>query len=134
MQLFIALINTTKALSVNFLIFLSEIMPEYDKVLIAEDFNIHVCCLAMPLVKDFLNRIDFLNLEQCVTVPTHKLGHALDLVLTYGLSAVNIKIHDAVFADHMVITFEISVPSHNFKPKDQCVVVRFLIRPLHCCI
>lgn len=38
--------------------FLSEIMQRYDRVVIVEDFNVHVCCLDKPMARDFLNLID----------------------------------------------------------------------------
>ncbi|KAL6464601.1 hypothetical protein MHYP_G00269180 [Metynnis hypsauchen] len=65
--------------------FLAGLMPNYDRVLIVGDFNIHVCCPEKPLVKDFLNIIDSFNFVQCVFGPTHEHGHTLDLVLSHGL-------------------------------------------------
>ncbi len=65
---------------------LGDMSLKFDKFLIVGDFNIHVCCPADPLVKDFLNIIDSFNLEQSVKVPTHEHGHTLDLVLSYGIS------------------------------------------------
>lgn len=66
----------------DFADFLAEYMPKYDRVLIVGDFNIHVCCPDMPMVKAFLNLIDSFNLVQCVTGPTHERGHT-HLILFY---------------------------------------------------
>lgn len=51
----------------NFSVFLSEIMPKYDHVLIVGDFNVHVCCLEKQMAKDFLYLIDSFNLVQSVS-------------------------------------------------------------------
>ena len=86
---------------------LTDIMPNYDRVLIVGDFNIHVCCPDKPLVKDFLSLIDSFNLVQCVSGPTHEHGHTLDLVLSHGLTVCNLEICDNVFSDHMPILFDV---------------------------
>lgn len=65
----------------DFSVFLAEIMPKYDSVLIVGDFDVHVCCTDTPMVKDFLHLIDSFNLTQSVSGPTHEHGHILDLVL-----------------------------------------------------
>lgn len=87
--------------------FLAGLMPNYDRVLIVGDFNIHVCCPDKPLVKDFLNIIDSFNLVQCVSGPTHEHGHTLDLVLSHGLSVSNVEICDSGFSDHMSVLFDV---------------------------
>lgn len=45
----------------EFSVFLAEIMPKYDRVLIVGDFNIHVCCPVKPLAKAFLNLVESFN-------------------------------------------------------------------------
>ena len=59
----------------DFANFVSGIILEYDHFLIVGDFNVHVCCETRPLVKDFLNLIDSLNLTQSVSEPTHEKDH-----------------------------------------------------------
>lgn len=71
--------------SLIFFFFLSAIMPNYDWILIIADFNLHVCCPTVPLVKDFLNLIDSFNLVQSLTGSTREHGHTLDLVLSCGI-------------------------------------------------
>ncbi len=39
-------------------------------------------------------------LEQHVNVPTHQLGHTLDLVLTYGFTLYDLEVFDNGFSDH----------------------------------
>ena len=84
--------------------FLADIMPKYDRVLIAGDCNIHVCCPENSLVRDFLNIIDSFNLVQSVLEPTHERGHTLDLVLSYGLPVLNLEVCDAFFLYHIACT------------------------------
>lgn len=85
---------------------LAEIMPRYDQVLMVGDFNIHICCLEKPLVKDFLDLVESFNLIQSVNGPTQERGHTLDLVLSSGLSVLNLEVGDAVFSDHMPVLFD----------------------------
>lgn len=49
-------------------------MPKYDPVLIVGDFNIHVCCLEIPLAREFLNIIDSFNFVQFV-LDHRRYGH-----------------------------------------------------------
>lgn len=93
-----------------------EIMPKYDRVLIVGDFNVHVCCPDKPMAKGFLNLTDSFNLVQSVSGPTQEYGHILDLVLSYGLSVLNLEICDAVFSDHMPVLFETTLACHTVKP------------------
>ena len=48
---------------------------------------------------------------QNVSGPTHKKGHTLDLVLSYGLPILNLVIDDHVFSDHNPIRFELALSS-----------------------
>uniref|UniRef100_A0A8C5AN71 Reverse transcriptase domain-containing protein n=1 Tax=Gadus morhua TaxID=8049 RepID=A0A8C5AN71_GADMO len=106
----------------DFSVFLSDIMPNYDRVLIVGDFNIHVCCPENnSLARDFLNIIDSFDIVQAVLGPTHERGHTLDLVLSYGLPVCNLEICDAFFSDHMPVLFEAAVNRLTAKP---CAVAR----------
>ena len=100
----------------DFSVFLADIMPKYDRVLIVGDCNIHVCCPENPLVQDFLNIIDSFNLVQSVLGPTHERGHTLDLVSSHGLPVFNLEICDAFFSDHMPVLFEAAVCCQTVKP------------------
>jgi len=57
--------------------------------IIVGDFNVHVCCETRPLVKDFFNLIDSLNLTQSISEPTHDKGHILDLVTVIWTGCTN---------------------------------------------
>ncbi len=54
-------------------------------------------------------------LEQHVNVPTHQLGHILDLVLTYGFTLYDLEVFDNGFSDHKSVMF--SVPWVSNTPK-----------------
>ena len=103
---------------------LAGLMPKYDGVLIVGDFNIHFCCNAMPMVKDFLSDIESFNLVQSITDPTHRHGHTLDLVLSCGIPVDNIDVCPATFSDHMPVIFEIPFPSRVKLPTERLVAAR----------
>ena len=91
--------------------FLSGVMVDYNHVLIQGDLNIHVCCETRPLVKDFLSLIDFFNLTQWVSGPTHEKGHTLDLVLSLWLPVCADEIcSSASISDHLPVLFSVTVP------------------------
>ncbi|KAL6455414.1 hypothetical protein MHYP_G00361580 [Metynnis hypsauchen] len=109
----------------DFADFLAAIMPNYDRVLIVGDFNIHVCCPLKPLARDFLHLIDSFNFVQSVSAPTQEHGHTLDLVLTHGFTVSNLEVCDAAFSDHMPIVFDMPLFCHMVKsrtPTQRCRV------------
>ncbi len=101
--------------------FLGGIMMKYDRLVILGDFNIHICCSSNGLAREFLNLIDSFNLVQSVTGPTHKLGHTLDLVLSYGLTVCDFEIMETGFSDHKSVVFNMSLSCSLGKP---CVSTR----------
>ncbi len=96
--------------------FLGGIMMKYDRLVILGDFNIHICCPSNGLAREFLNLIDSFNLVQSVTGPTHKLGHTLDLVLSYGLTVCDFEIMETGFSDHKSVVFNITLSCSVGKP------------------
>lgn len=107
----------------DFTDFLAGIMPNYDRVLIVGDFNIHVCCPLKPLARDFLHLIDSFSFVQSVSAPTQEQGHTLDLVLTHGFTLFNLEVCDATFSDHMPIVFDMPLICHRVKsriPTQRC--------------
>lgn len=95
--------------------FLGDIVLQYDRLSIAGDFNIHICCESNSLAKDFTNLTDSLDFTQVVNGPTHKQGHTLDLVLLHGISICELEILDLSFSDHMPVTFTCSFPNEVTK-------------------
>lgn len=79
----------------DFSVFLADIMPKCDRVLIVGDCNIYVCC---PEIIDS----DF-NHVQSALGPIHERGHTLHLVLSCGLPVFNLEVWEAFFSDHMPV-------------------------------
>lgn len=69
------------------------------------DFNIHVCCLSKPLVRQFSDVVDSFNLTQSVCDATHTGKVTLDLVLSMGLSISNVATEDNYISDHKPLFF-----------------------------
>lgn len=113
--------NVNKEFLNEFAPFMSEIVTSYDRILILGDFNIHACCDSKPLSKDFLRLLDSFDFVQWVSGPTHAQGHTLDLILSRGVSVLDIKIEDAGISDHLPILFSVSLdgntPSQSSLPR-----------------
>lgn len=65
------------------------------------------------MAKDFLDLVDSFDLIQSVFAPTQERGHTLDLVLSYALPVLNLKLCDPVFSDHMPVLFDIALPCNT---------------------
>ncbi len=105
--------NVNKEFLNEFAQFMSEIVTSYDRILILGDFNIHVCCDSKPLSKDFLRLLDSFDFVQWVSGPTHAQEHTLDLILSRGVSVLDIKIEDAGISDHLPILFSVSLDGNT---------------------
>ena len=106
---------------------LAGVRIKYDKILITGDLNVHVCCMAKPLAKEFLDVLDAFNLVQHITEPTHELGHTLDLVISYGLPISNVKVCAPVRSDHFPVIFDFILPCDSSKsnlPARQCRILK----------
>lgn len=101
--------------------FMSYIVLNYDKVIIAGDFNIHIDDLSNRFASEFLNITESFNLVQYVFGPTHKCGHTIDLVFTLGLNVSSVIQEDAVISDHCPIIFDAQFPC---QPVNPCVPAR----------
>lgn len=64
---------------------MSRLITQFDSFLNIGDFNVHLCCGQDVVSREFVNMIDSFDLIQWVKGPTHKLGHTLDLVLSFNL-------------------------------------------------
>ena len=89
---------------------LSVIMPQYDRLCILGDFNIHVCCPSSAFVTDFITLYESFNLVQHITGSTHSKGHTLDLLLSHGLPLNNLNVVDFPPSDHKAILFQSLFP------------------------
>ena len=75
-------------------------------VVITGDFNIHVDDALDRDARRFLDLLESFGLSQCVTGPTHKQGHTLDLVITRSdLPLPEISVEPPLISDHSVVNF-----------------------------
>ena len=72
---------TNSVFIAEFTAFLTEATSKYNKILILRDFNIHINDLEDALSCFLLDTISAFNLTQQVDIPTHNLGHILDLII-----------------------------------------------------
>uniref|UniRef100_A0AAQ5X7A8 Reverse transcriptase domain-containing protein n=1 Tax=Amphiprion ocellaris TaxID=80972 RepID=A0AAQ5X7A8_AMPOC len=104
---------------------LSMICIDFDCVIIAGDFNIHVDNPQVKGTKDLCNTLDNFGLVQHVTEGTHDKGHTLDLLISKGLSISNVTVSDVGLSDHSCVFFEstVSVQSTVFTEvtKKRCI-------------
>ena len=58
--------------------------------------------------------LDNLSLQQLVTVPTHRLGHTLDWLITNRVTDVlNLTVVHLLLLDHFIISFDLSMRKHG---------------------
>lgn len=88
--------------------FVSAIIMNYDQILIARDFNVHICCPSKPLAKLFLDLMDAFDFVH-VTEPTQEHGSTLDLVLLHGFIINNLQLCGAVFSDRCPVLFKFAL-------------------------
>lgn len=108
--------NNTISFISEFSEFLSTIHTSYNRILVTGDFNIHVDNTSDPLAREFLNLLNCMDFTQHVTQPTHNRGHALDLVITYGLSTSVSSVVDLAVSDHFCVFFNFASFNHQEAP------------------
>ena len=97
---------------------LSIITTEFNALIIAGDFNIHVDNTEDNRAKELSVLLDVFELQQHVKPPTHNRGHTLDLIITKGLDISNVTVTDIALSDHFCIFFDIAVfPSTQTIPE-----------------
>ena len=108
----------------TFLTDFSELLPiihtNYDKIIIIDDFNIHVNNGNDSKARDFMNLLNSMDFTQQITEPTHNRGQTLDLVITKGLTTVISSVCDLALSDHFCIFFEALVP--KVKNRSECFI------------
>jgi len=92
-----------------------------EDLLIWGDFNFHIDDMTNRMGTRFSNLLALFNLKQHVTVPTHKQGHTLDLVITRtdseNLAVANLTTIERNVFDHYAVLFNMSLrkPSNERK-------------------
>ena len=79
------------------------------RLLILGDFNIHVDIPNLPDTEKFVKLLDTFGLMQHVSLPTHRLGHTLDLVITRSNDNLisDLVVNNPLVSDHHVVHFDI---------------------------
>lgn len=88
--------------------FISNLVLNWDSIVIVGDFNIHIDNKSDCLTNAFNALVEGIGFTQSVNKPTHNHNHILDLVLSYGveITDVNVLPQNPILSDHYLITFE----------------------------
>ena len=90
---------------------IEEVVILNGRILITGDFNFHVDNKNDAQAQRFLRLLEACNLMQHLKVPTHQLGHTLDLAITRESDNVisNIIVTDQLISDHKLIMFNLPI-------------------------
>ena len=93
---------------------------DLSKLLIVGDFNFHVDDKGNKSASDFLELLEIFNLTQHVSVPTHRAGHTLDLLITRDDENIldNVCAHDPMISDHFVVSCNLRLNKPRFPRKE----------------
>ena len=78
---------------------------DFDCVVIADDFNIHVDNPQDRGTKELCCVFENYGLSQHVTRPTHNKGHTLDLIISKGPNISNVVVTDIALSYHPCLFF-----------------------------
>ena len=95
---------------------LSHDIPKHWDIIIMGDFNIHINDLEdwdAQILQDTLNAF---NLKQHINIPTHNLGHTIDLIITSN-NYMGPLIPGLYISDHRMITLSTNIPKPKPKAK-----------------
>ncbi len=62
-----------------------------------------------PLVREFIQLLNYFSFTQFISGPTHIQDNILDLVMSLGFPITNIEVRDAGLSDHLPIIFDCSI-------------------------
>lgn len=92
---------------------LEEVTVSPEELVIMGDFNFHMDDTDHISARRFGSLLDLFNLKQHVTVPTHKHGHILDLIITRTnsdtLGVNNVNVLEQFISDHKAICFTLEL-------------------------
>jgi len=75
-------------------------------MLITGNFNLHVDKCSDKSVPSFLDTCSTFGLKQHVREPTHRNGHALDLVLSSDVPVADLQVCPLTPSDHYFVSFQ----------------------------
>lgn len=85
---------------------MSVISPEFDKIILTGEFNLHVDNPNDNSAAEFYALLDSFDLFQHVNEPTHCQGHTLDLVIIKGVSLSITAVKAWAISDHFCVFFD----------------------------
>ena len=92
---------------------LEEVVVCSEELLIIGDFNFHMDDTADRYAAQFGSLLELFNLKQHVTVPTHRSGHILDLVISRkdaeALKVNGLVVMEQLISDHKAICFQLNL-------------------------
>ena len=101
---------------------LEEVVVCSEELLIIGDFNFHMGDTADRYAAQFGSLLELFNLKQHVTVPTHRSGNILDLVISRkdaeALKVNELVVMEHLISDHKAICFQLNLqkPLSERKP------------------
>ena len=111
--------------------FIGDIFVKFTRMMICGDLNIHLDNCRSQYAKKFSELISSYGLAQLVTVPTHRLGHLLDVVLcshkvidTHSVVVNRPDVSIFPSCDHFPITFQFGGRCGGFSDKKKTIVFR----------
>ena len=95
---------------------LSHVVPNHQYIIILGDFNIHISDPEDQDAQILQNTLNAFNLKQHVNIPTHNLGHTIDLIITLNDYRGKL-IPGSYISDHRMITLDTNISKP--KPKTE---------------
>ena len=89
---------------------LSYVVPKHQDIIILGDFNIHINDPEDQDAKILQDTLNAFNLKQHVNIPTHNLGHTIDLIITSNDYRGKL-IPGPYISDHRMITLNTNIPN-----------------------
>ena len=123
----ISFLNFYRPPSSSFPLFLSEFQSILEtfisspgELIISGDFNIHVDNLTDSHSAQFNNLLTSFDLTQHLNVPTHHLGHTLDLLITRSecKSISSVSCNDSFLSDHLTVSGFVHFPFKTPSPRN----------------
>ena len=93
---------------------LSHVIPKHQDIIIMGDFNIHINDSEDQDAQTLQDTLTAFNLKQHINIPTHNLGHTIDLIITSN-NYMGQLIPGSYISDHRMITLNTNIPKPNPK-------------------
>ena len=99
---------------------LSHVIPKHRDIIIMGDFNIHINNLEDRDAQILNDTLKAFNLRQHINIPTHNLGHTIDLIITPN-NYTGSLVPGSYISDHRMITLSTNIPKPKAKAETKKV-------------